>query len=162
MLTANTEKEVIEKCLEAGVAMYLAKPIKSKSLLEAINYVLNHDELQHGRIEGGPVIDITQLHNYQDQNFLDEFIEIFKQSAEKLSADLNNSLVEDYETFKKVAHSIKGLSGNIGARLLREITTEAEGLSNDGYKTHSNKYAEKIMSELNRTKAELIKFSSKS
>lgn len=161
MLTGNTEKDVIEECLQAGVAMYLAKPIKSKNLIDAINYVLTHDEPTKGKFEPGPVIDITQLHNYDDQDFLDEFIEIFKSSAEKLSSDLNKSLDNNFETFKKVSHSIKGLSGNIGAHALRKITSESEGLSVEDYNNQSKDYAKKIINELLRAKEELVKFSSK-
>jgi len=161
MLTGNTEKEVIEECLQAGVAMYLAKPIRSKNLLDAINYVLSNDVPQYGRLESGTVIDITQLHNYEDQEFLDEFIDIFEKSAEKLSEDLNNSLDNDYDAFKNVAHSIKVLSGNIGAQVLRKITTEANNMSYEEYKEHAKEYCTKIIDELVKTKKELLKFSSK-
>lgn len=161
MLTGNTEKDVIEECLKAGVAMYLAKPIRSKNLLDAINYVLSHDEPQDGKFKSEPIIDITQLHNYHDQNFLDEFIDIFEASADKLSEDLNNALKNNYDTFKKVVHSIKGLSGNIGAQTLRDITTEAERLSLEDYNEGSNDYCSKIADELLRTRTELVKFSSK-
>lgn len=160
MLTGNTEKDVIEECLQAGVAMYLAKPIRSKNLLDAINYVLSNNDSPNEKLKSEVIIDITQLHNYGDQDFLDEFIEIFKTSAKKLSEDLNNSLDNDYDAFKNIAHSIKGLSGNIGAQALREITSEADSLSYEDYKKHSKEYSSKIIEELLRTKTELIKFSS--
>ena len=161
MLTGNTEKNVIEECLHAGVAMYLAKPIRSKNLLDAINYVLSHDEPQDGKFKSEPIIDITQLHNYDDQDFLDEFIEIFVTSADKLLEDLNNALENNYDSFMSVVHSIKGLSGNIGAKALREMTIETEGLNHEDYNKHSNEYYSKIANELLRTRTELVKFSSK-
>ncbi|MCW8899970.1 MAG: response regulator [Gammaproteobacteria bacterium] len=161
MLTGNTEKKAIEECLQAGVAMYLAKPVKLKKLLEAINYVLSNDEHKNGKFNSEPIIDITQLHNYDDQDFLDEFIEIFKLSAEKLSKDLNNTLENNYDIFMNVVHSIKGLSGNIGAQTLREITIEAEGLNPEDYNKYSAEYYTKIVYELLRTQAELVKYSSK-
>ena len=161
MLTANTEKDVIEECLKSGVAMYLAKPIKSKKLIEAINYVLCNDDQQHENLKSEPIIDITQLHNYDDQKFLDEFIDIFTVSAEKLSEDLNKALENNYDVFKNVTHTIKGLSGNIGAQALRDITSKAQELSCEDYNKYSNEYYSKIINELLRTKKELVKFSSK-
>lgn len=160
MLTATTEKDVIEECLKAGVEMYLAKPINSKKLIESINYILSNDDQQYENLKPDPIIDITQLHNYDDQKFLDEFIDIFKVSAEKLSEDLNKALVNNHDVFKNVTHSIKGLSGNIGAQALRDITSEAEGLSCEDYDKYSNEYYSKIINELLKAKTELVKFSS--
>lgn len=161
MLTGNTENKAIEECLNAGVDMYLAKPINSKILVGAISYVLSNNVPQYENVESDSIIDITQLHNYHDQSFLDEFIDIFEASADKLSEDLNNALKNNHDTFKKVVHSIKGLSGNIGAQTLRDITTEAERLSLEDYNEGSNDYCSKISDELLRTRTELVKFSSK-
>lgn len=161
MLTANTDKNVIGECEKSGVDMYLAKPITSKSLLQAINQLVCDDieEINLSENLASSIIDITQLNNYSDKKFLDEFIEIFESSAVKLTADLENSLFDDFETFKEVLHSIKGLSGNIAAHELRDIISSVEDINIEEYKLSSEEYYRKIINELSFVRSELFKFS---
>lgn len=161
MLTGNTEKKAIEECQNAGVDMYLAKPINSKILVNAIQDVLRTNLPQYDNLITDSIIDITRLTHYQDQYFLDEFIDIFIASAEKLSKDLNNALENNYGVFMNIVHSIKGLSGNIGAQTLREVTIEAESLNLEDYNKYSAEYYTKIVNELLRAQAELVRYSSK-
>lgn len=157
ILTASIEPYVIEQCKKVGVDMYLAKPIESKTLIGTIsNVCIDVDK----PLIKEPVIDITQLDYYEDQEFMDKFIDIFEDSADKLVETLGNALEDNYDSFMAIVHSIKGLSGNIAANTLREITIKAEGLSKDDYNKSANEYYNKIVNELGKAKYELIKFSS--
>jgi len=155
ILTANTEKSTIDKCKQVGVDMYLAKPIVSATLVEAINSVFGkHIETT---TLSSQIIDVTGLDYFDDPVSFNKFIELFEDSADKLIKDLKNALDDNYETFKNVVHSIKGLSGNIAAHTLREMTIQAENLNNDDYQKNSGEHYNKIANELFSVKAELVK-----
>lgn len=158
MLTANIENEAIKECINAGVNMHLSKPVVYNDLTEAIKTLV--DVEKSASAVNTLIIDITKLNSYEDQAFLDKFIEIFENSSDKLINDLNNALENNFVTFKNVVHSIKGLSGNIGATVLREKTVKAEQLSEDDYRKKSNKHYKNIVDELTKVRCELVKLSS--
>lgn len=106
-------------------------------------------------------IDISKLDYFNDQVFLDKYIDIFEGSAEKLINQLRNSLRNKKYDFRDTVHAIKGLSGNIGATTLREITIKAEGLSENDYKNKSGEFYEEISKELSKVRVELLKCASK-
>ena len=106
-------------------------------------------------------IDISKFDYFNDQVFLDEYIDIFEGSAEKLIDQLRGSLRNKNHDFRDTVHAIKGLSGNIGAATLREITIKAEGLSEDDYNNKSDDFFNEISKELSKVRAELLKCASK-
>lgn len=163
MLTANIEKDAIEKCKKAGADIHLAKPITYKVLTETISSTMISHVNAHTEITkpADSIIDITQLTYFDDQEFLDKFIDAFEETSDKLMMDLNNALENNYDTFMNVVHSIKGLSGNIGAHTLREATLQAEVLSNTEYKKESTEHYQKIVNELSKARIELVKFATK-
>ena len=105
-------------------------------------------------------IDISKLESFNDQDFLDEFIAIFEVSADELLKKLSLSLENNFDIFKETVHSIKGLSGNIAATKLRELSSQAENISKDDYLISSKYYYEKIAEELYKVRNELVKYSS--
>lgn len=155
ILTANTEKDTIDKCKQVGVDMHLAKPIAFITLVEAINSVFY--KYLETTTSSSQVIDVTGLDFFDDPVSFNKFIELFEDSADKLIKDLKNVLEDNYETFKNVVHSIKGLSGNIAAHSLREMTIQAEELNKNDYQKNSSEHYNKIANELFRVKTELVK-----
>lgn len=154
MLTANTEKDAVVKCKNAGVDIFLSKPVNFKELIKVIDDLVS---IEKNKIDS--VIDITQLHYFEDQKFLDEYIVIFENSADDLLNKLSHAL-NNYVESMKIVHTIKGLSGNIGAHALRAITIEAESMSEDEYKNNADMYYKKITNELSKARKELVSFSS--
>lgn len=159
MLTANIEKHAIAQCKKAGANIHLAKPIVYKTLIETINTACIGT---YKSFKKDSVIDLTQLDYVDDPIFMNKFIDIFEDSVDKLTEDLGNALNNNYETFMKIIHSIKGLSGNIGAHALRDITTNAEKINEDVYNKNSSEYYNNIVDELSKARVELVKFSNKS
>ena len=157
-LTADESAETLEKCEQAGV-FYLAKPVRSDALLDAINTVFENQEQYQTQTEK-KVIDISTFDYFNDQAFLDKFIELFEESCEKLTVSLKDACKEDFTGFKKVVHTIKGLTGNIKADALRKITIEAENISKERYESNADEYFSKISHELSRARDELSKLSS--
>ena len=158
-LTADESEETLAKCEQAG-ALYLSKPVRSEALLKAINNVFENQNKNQKETEK-KIIDISNFDYFNDQVFLDKFIELFEKSCEKLTRCLKQACNEDFTEFKKVVHTIKGLSGNIHAEALRDITIEAENLNEEDYATKADEYFNKISHELARAREELLKLSSR-
>lgn len=158
ILTADETAGTLEKCNEVG-AVYLAKPVRSDALLKAISDVFN--KKNKSSVADEKVIDISQFDYFNDQVFLDKFIELFEESCDKLTVSLKAACKEDFEGFKKTVHTIKGLSGNIHANALRQITIEAENLNQESYNEKSAEYFSRITAELDKARIELTKLSSK-
>lgn len=104
---------------------------------------------------------VIDIRHFNDPAFLDEFIDIFEDSAEDLLDKLEKSLVNNFDEFKSIVHGIKGLSGNIKAKKLREITTQVEYISEEEYRRNVFRYSKDIIDELLKVKKELAKCSSK-
>lgn len=159
MLTADTGKDVIEQCKSAGIDIYLSKPITSKDLIKAINTACI-GKSKSKITQADSIIDITQLDYFEDQDFLDKYIELFEESAEKLVKNLADAL-DNYKYFMDTVHSIKGLSGNIGAHDLREITIQAGSINKNDFNKKAKEFYEKIINELSKVVFKLITLSSK-
>jgi len=160
ILTANSDESDIKKYMDAGADLYLNKPVKSISLSNAINSLLNRNselELEQENTS----IDISYLKSFNDQQFLDDFIDKFIESSRKLIDDLNVSINDDYESFMKIIHSIKGLSGNINAAGLRQATITAETIDEIEYKNNAHAYVDMIINELSRVGKALEQHASK-
>lgn len=155
MLTANTEKKSIEECFSAGADMHLDKPIVYKTLIEAIDVVCNKKKKKIS-VDKNSVVDMTYLESFNDKKFLDEFIKMFGESADKFIKELKDSVSNDYEGFMKSIHSIKGLSGNVGANELRTITNNASAMTEEQYMRDSLECYQDISNELLKVRKELV------
>ena len=163
ILSGDESSKTVESCLNAGANIYLKKPVHRPTLTNVINSICGSE---HGPVIKadskltGNSIDIRKLESFNDQEFLDEFIAIFEVSANDLLNKLSLSLENNFDVFKKTVHSIKGLSGNIAATKLRELSSQAEDINKDDYLTSSKYHYEKIAEELYKVRNELVKYSS--
>ncbi len=77
------------------------------------------------------VLDVPEfLERVQDDKellleLLDIFVEDFEQKRPLLEEAINAS---DFEEIKSIAHSIKGASGNVSAKCLREVIIQIENM----------------------------------
>ena len=163
ILSGDDSSKTVDSCLNAGADVYLIKPVHRPTLINAIHSLCGNEyglviETDSKTTDNN--IDISKLKSFNDQRFLDEFITMFEVSADKLINKLSLSLESDFNVFKQTVHSIKGLSGNIGATKLREFTSEAENINKDDYLKSSKNHYEKISEELYKVRNELVKYSS--
>ncbi|MFC1848917.1 two-component regulator propeller domain-containing protein [candidate division CSSED10-310 bacterium] len=145
-MTAHAMRGDREKCFEAGMNDYVTKPIESDQLLATLAKWISVSD----RKETAPAPLSTQkMPPKTDTDFpqslpgldiksglkriggnrrlylkiLAEFRQEFAQVVENLKAALNNN---DDEKALEVAHTLKGVSGNIAANNLYDVTYELE------------------------------------
>ncbi len=153
-LTANAMKEDIDKTKEAGMNEHLTKPIDVEKLYQMLLKYISHKN------DNIAIQNINEKLNTID---IPNFINI--DVAEGLKVVMNNNklylkiLIDFYNTYSKiefsslddeelyrVIHTIRGLSGNIGAILLHKISTK---LDNTKDKTYFNEFKDSLQLVLN-------------
>lgn len=83
------------------------------------------------------IIDVPEFLDrvMEDKDLLKELLDIFSTDFVQKREDLGKAVeTKDFETIRSIAHSLKGASGNISAKPLREVcvTLETKGKESDG------------------------------
>jgi signal transduction histidine kinase/response regulator of citrate/malate metabolism len=129
-MTAHALSGEREKCLQAGMNDYLAKPFKEHDLLDKIAHwaqVLHHQSSSTSSNASIPRIDLSFLVQQTSNNraFINEMISIFRKQNPRDLAKLKTAIgKEDFKTIYKTTHSLRntigffGLTPAIGSELL--------------------------------------------
>lgn len=132
ILTANIMAEGKEKLEKLGVDGYLIKPIDIEKLFAVIAQFIPHIVEEDKRASG---IDYTTLPNLKHINTklgLEQLFnnttlykKVLKNFYEQYK-DLDITLIKEKDNFKRTIHTLKGLSGNIGASTLHSLILQTE------------------------------------
>lgn len=140
-MTANAMSGDKDKCIAAGMDDYISKPVKLKQLQKILGQWLSAktgEPLVKGDVnEGGGEEKSVQLHI--DGRVTDDIVEclgqdsyyeiamLFVDTAGNLVHALNNAIAKkDNEKLHYLAHTLKGSSGNIGARVLFSLCEQLD------------------------------------
>jgi signal transduction histidine kinase len=147
-MTANATVEDREKSLASGMNEHIAKPINPQVLFNALLKWISHGEreLPEGfdaaadattdqEIPAIPGIDtedgVARLGGNVSSylKLLNKFADNQADAIERLKEELR---ADNREEAVRVAHTLKGVSGSIGASDLQEVATQLESSLNDG------------------------------
>ena len=155
-MTANAMDQDKEKCAEAGMNDHVAKPIDPDELFNAllkwikpkaqVGAALPQDK--HAKQSADAPIDLDSIAGLDAKLGLKRvmgkmplYINMLKKYVETGPAallDLKQAIaVKDQDTAERIAHTFKGISGNIGASALQDMAGNIEKL----IKTPKNKDA---------------------
>ncbi len=134
MLTANTTKEALRECEEAGVDAYLTKPINAKKLIATIHILTESTDSVTNSCRNTQVSNsgnVTSISNdgvinfdivnsiislSDDNGFTNTLINGFYSDTEKLLEEMEKALARNnHVEFLDHAHALKGSAGSIGA-----------------------------------------------
>lgn len=145
-VTANATIEDREQCLAAGMDAYMSKPYRLRDLRRSLleftqqrnSVLLPPAKKTMETTPNGPIIlnlatlkELTEVLG-DDPATVDEFLE---SSLADLAAQLyavEQSALQDANTLKKAAHSLKGGSGALGADEIRFLAAEVEQRARNG------------------------------
>ena len=143
-MTANAMKGDREKCIDAGMNDYIAKPLQIK----AINEVLSHwlprvsdipapepARSEYSNVETADVFDFDGVLNrlYGDRDLLIRLLNIGGNDLHGTLDALRQAIEKkDGKEVIYELHSLKGIAGNLGAQRLFQITRKYEMGVKDG------------------------------
>jgi len=181
MLTANATTESIYECKQAGIDIYLTKPIKSSKLLSTISSLTTIPRAtrqstkskkvsQHKNPKLYPVdTAITELLNLEtlkdlellnsDGEFIDNLIKSFQNDGEKIIAKLELALNDNYSEYIELCHTFKGNAGAVGATSLFQLCHQYHNLTKEEYQQNSKIYLNLLRKSFKTTRYALLRYS---
>ncbi|MBI3794574.1 MAG: response regulator [Nitrospinae bacterium] len=122
-LTAATDTEAVEKCMEAGMDGFIAKPISNAALGEILErFVVGKTAAEElfSRVAALKVCD-------DDPQLLGEVAEMFLKDAPRQMERIRLAVLEkDFMNLEFFAHKLKGGASNLAARKLALAADEVE------------------------------------
>lgn len=136
-MTAYALKGDRERCIQAGMDDYLAKPIKSAKLYELIEgqFVSPDDPAGKGEGFSNDVFDRDDALDSMDgdmdllKEMVVEFLEQLPKDINALQESISN---KDTVTLERTAHTIKGSTGILSARNTYEVAQRLEVMGKEG------------------------------
>ena len=139
-MTANAMVGDRNRCIDAGMDDYIAKPVRKKDFLRMIEKYMHHQNTLNSQPEvagvvaaegegSGAVFDEEDVLRRLDRDelFVREIIRQFNEDVPSQIAGLSQAWTEgDAERIKLLAHTIKGAAATIGAVRLSRHAHEVE------------------------------------
>ena len=165
-MTANAMAGDRQKCLDAGMDDYLAKPVSRQELEQCVNRwkgtqmrvpdsPLPKEALA---VRSPSVIDDSVLTELRDVlgDEVDKIISVYLEDAPRLIAQLERAVAtNDPIALRVSAHTLKSSSANIGATTLSNAARDLEHGARDGTLQSPGNVVAKIVSEFAQVRAAL-------
>ena len=144
-LTADIKDGIEEECAAAGMDDYFSKPFSQNKLAELLQKWMDTDEFETDiDVELTPavetqeeaVLDINAINQLRElseatgRDVLGKSIGFFIEQTPKDVAELQQALeLNDHELLRRIAHSLKSSSANLGAIEFSKICNQVEDLA---------------------------------
>jgi len=175
-LTADATAATRERCLEAGMAACLVKPVEPAHLLAMIEELLQGTQtpeapperiISHPRVTEiaahprfrsnlnlPPATDteiLERLRKLGGDAFLAEVCELFRSEAQARIQELRTAVrLADVPSFRAHAHALRSVSANVGARHLYEICQPVQHISATELRENAQTWLDQVGAELKR------------
>jgi two-component system, sensor histidine kinase and response regulator len=154
-LTAHALKSDQERCFAAGMDGYLAKPISADDLYAVIEHWDSNDVDSTPPATESPIDLATMRRMVEgDEALLYELGALFLQEYPCQLAELRKAFdCADAHQLERIAHSLKGALGTIGAITARALAYELEIMGHAASLAEAHRVLQQLESELARLAA---------
>jgi signal transduction histidine kinase/DNA-binding response OmpR family regulator len=165
-MTAHALKGDRERCLEAGMDAYVAKPVESRLLFEAIDSVAPAEttpEPEAAMQSEEPAV-ATEVFDYEsamamidgDQELFQELVTLFMSESTELLEQIHVAMAQrDLKALERAAHSLKGSVGAFRAEPAVRVAQRLEDLARRGSFEEVETICETLVVEVDRLKQAL-------
>ena len=158
-MTAHAMKGDRERCLEAGMDGYVAKPVRLSDIEQTLASVANGNAAGPSVTAAHPPSANPSWNKAEalariggDEELLAELCQIFLEEAPKLMEKLRRAVTDgNFETVMKTAHSLKGESSYLGAARASQSARQIEKAGQESNQAEVTK----IFAELEHDVADL-------
>jgi two-component system sensor histidine kinase RpfC len=165
-LTADATPQTRARCLQAGMAACLVKPVRTADLLDALNHALAAGSQAGAVIEAAPdALQILDLHTLADlqglggASFVELLVKEFQRDGAAVLEQLAVSCMErDVRAFRTHAHSLCSIAANVGAYALRDLCVPWKDLSETVLGQDAPALLASVRKEWGRTQRELQRY----
>jgi PAS domain S-box-containing protein len=165
-MTAFAMKGDRERCLEAGMDAYIAKPIQSRELYQAIEALSKAPVPPEGPAacpnDAAGIIDLQAALGSVggDKALLRELIDLFLESSPGLLDELRAAAAAgDAARLKRAAHTLKGSVGYFSAPAAVVAAQRLERMGRDGDLTGADEACGQLEAEIDKLRPVLTRFS---
>ncbi len=160
-MTAHALKGDRERCLEAGMDGYVAKPIRAADLLGEVERCVPKAPVELPEPVGAPqsapgeVLDCAALleHMEGDPELLAEMVGLFLQDCPQLLAALREALARgDAGALRRAAHTLKGTVSNFAAPAATAAALRLERMGREGDLSQAAEGCAALETEIERLK----------
>jgi len=167
MLTAAASTDLRVDSLDAGVDLFLSKPVDPRALLRGVNQVFSGAD-RAGTLAAsnsqaqGEYVDRVLLQDMAKLAGSSRFIQIltdkFARDARQLVDQIEAAIIRrDHERFRELTHALKGAAMMAGAIRLRDSAARAERIADSGIDGVSADLIEDLKGTLEATNHELLR-----
>jgi PAS domain S-box-containing protein len=130
-MTANAMAGERERCLQAGMDDYIAKPAKLETLHETLTRWLESD--RPAPVDERVFSRLKTFESDDEPNFLAQVAEIFISDTHARLQELHRAVESrDLAAVGRLGHYFKGSSANIGAHRMTDISAQIEASARAG------------------------------
>ncbi len=153
-LSAHAIKDEVNKSLEAGMNVFLTKPLIDKEIIQHIyrltkrNFKRDEEKNNNDHLilyNNYNIIDLSLLRQMykNDKKKIDYILSLCQQNVPNQLIEMEKSFYkEKWDVLRTIAHTLKSTFNYIGAKELREIAKKIEEIATN--KTNINELTEQI------------------
>jgi two-component system sensor histidine kinase RpfC len=172
MFSADATPEAIQEATDAGVDVYLPKPVEASRLYTTIEQVTEKRSRETEKVvqaiavpqlAQAPLLNTTTLRDLermsQDPQFVQHLVELFGEDSSQLLIKIEESLSHHrQEEFKTHVHALKGSALNLGAERLFVHCTKIGALNYRELKASAGSLAAETRAVITQTRAALAEY----